>query len=269
MSRPPPKIDGAKENDRMYSIYVHPDKRSDNKVDIRLAIIGNEEVTKYKAGSLKERPHLVTGDTHLTRPKPKSVSNDVLARELYVVFDNLVRSFDYPVHSSTVDVAYRTIAYKQHSLYADNPIEMVDQPEQTIQVRYRQIQLAESTWKVPKMPEYTGEYMFEIFGETACFRTHKFAKVPLGIGVQAPAGIAVKMPSNIISQMEGWRPEAIREAQLRPIVSFNFASGDLYTCLDAQAEPILDAHGDLPVPPSSDARQAAVGVESDRLQGVA
>lgn len=142
---------------------------------------------------------------------------------------NLVRSFDYPVHSSTVDVAYRTIAYKQHSLYADNPIEMVDQPEQTIQVRYRQIQLAESTWKVPKMPEYPGEYRFEIFGETACFRTHKFAKVPLGIGVQAPAGIAVKMPSNIISQMEGRRPKAIREAQLRPIVSFNFASSDLYT----------------------------------------
>lgn len=87
------------------------------------------------------------------------------------VFFTLVEKFEYPIHVTTLEVAYRTIAYGQHPRYGMSPTPMVDYPERQINVHYFQSETYHSLGKKRMNAMYWATFMGQsCYSPVAAFR---------------------------------------------------------------------------------------------------
>lgn len=150
-------------------------------------------------------PYQVTLDSHrLKPPQEEALDTDGnfvrLTRELNRVFYTLVVIFDYPIHVTTLDVAYRAITYQQHPEYARNTIAFIAYSERQGQVHYIKSDYVNSRGQ----SQSSGTYWLAMMGERCFFSTKSFqCHNPPGADVPLPQGFRVVIPETILTRMAG------------------------------------------------------------------
>jgi hypothetical protein len=88
--------------------------------------------------TLAATPNDVSFDTSIIRPRSEKNPVGGEFPRLQAAM-NRVEVFDYPVHTRTLDVAYRTIAYQQHPTFVRESSPMVEFPERTVHSHYARV----------------------------------------------------------------------------------------------------------------------------------
>lgn len=207
--RPPPITN------RPFNTFVTWVKNDPNthKVEVRVkglkgnAPAGSKFVKTDSSGkiTIKDTHARVTGPFFerkgLVNPIPNREGLDAFQKRLDLFLYHLLVRLDYPMKAATIHVAWRAIAYNQYPL---EPIQLFADPEYPVVIAYYRTQTSSQKWADPTVPEYTGFYYFELFGERGRVYCSTFANVtPPAMSRPAPAGLGISFSENIAQALEG------------------------------------------------------------------